>query len=101
MFFPLMGWEQYLAIVALPVLGFCLGARWMHWRQHLRTLKEQALPAPIAAPSELTSAVFGTVESLQRQLEELAERQDFAERLLAQRSFQAAPDNGREQNTPH
>jgi len=35
--------------------------------------------------------MVGAVDSIQRQLEELAERQDFAERLLAQRQVAPPP----------
>ena len=72
-------WVTALAIIALPVLGFILGARWMHYRHRLTTSEGEAQSAPTGTNT------LDVLDSVQAQVEELAERQDFAERLLLQR----------------
>ncbi|MDP3775109.1 MAG: hypothetical protein Q8Q85_12680 [Gemmatimonadales bacterium] len=99
--FPVLEWWGYLAIAALPVLGFGLGARWMYWRERMMLRPPEPPATPLPSGSDLDTRMIGAVESLQRQLEELAERQDFAERMLAQRSPQLpAGGAAREQDTP-
>ncbi len=97
--FPLMEWWGYALIAALPVLGFALGARWMHWQHRLKSQS----PEPPAVGAEthpgFETQIVGAVASMQRQLEELAERQDFAERLLAERR-PALPANREKVDTP-
>ena len=75
-------WVTALAIIALPVLGFILGARWMDYRHRLARSRSDAPSPPIAAET------LDVLDSVQAQVEELAERQDFAERLLLQRKEQ-------------
>jgi hypothetical protein len=72
-------WVTAFAIIALPVLGFILGARWMNYRHRLGRSQSE----PHATPT--TSDTLDVLDSVQAQVEELAERQDFAERLLLQR----------------
>jgi len=72
-------WVTALAIIALPVLGFILGARWMVYRHRLTRSQGDAESAPIATDT------LDALDSVQAQVQELAERQDFAERLLLQR----------------
>ena len=72
-------WITAIAIIALPVLGFILGARWMVYRHRIGKAQSESL-APPMAPETLD-----VLDSVQAQVEELAERQDFAERLLLQR----------------
>ncbi len=75
-------WVTALAIIALPVLGFILGARWMDYRNRLARFRSEAPSPPIAAET------LDVLDSVQAQVDELAERQDFAERLLLQRKEQ-------------
>ena len=82
-------WVTALAIIALPVLGFILGARWMDYRHRLARSRNQAPAAPVAAET------LDVLDSVQAQVEELAERQDFAERLLLQRKEQEGKQNQR------
>ncbi len=72
-------WLTALAIIALPVLGFILGARWMIYRHRLARSQSEAQSAPIGTDT------LDALDSVQAQVQELAERQDFAERLLLQR----------------
>jgi len=86
-------WVTALAIIALPVLGFILGARWMDYRRRLARSPNESPSAPIAG------ATLDVLDSVQAQVEELAERQDFAERLLLQRK-EKEQQRGREATTP-
>ena len=72
-------WLTAIAIIALPVLGFVLGARWMNHRHRLDVSQGGGQEAPIG------SSTLDALDSVQAQVEELAERQDFAERLMLQR----------------
>ncbi len=72
-------WVTALAIIALPVLGFILGARWMVYRNRLTRSQGEVESAPMATDT------LDALDSVQAQVQELAERQDFAERLLLQR----------------
>ena len=72
-------WVTAFAIIALPVLGFILGARWMNYRHRLGRSQSEAQATPVASDTR------DVLDSVQAQVEELAERQDFAERLLVQR----------------
>jgi len=72
-------WLTAFAIIALPVLGFILGARWMNYRHRVGSSQSEAQATPIG------SDTLDVLDSVQAQVEELAERQDFAERLLLQR----------------
>jgi hypothetical protein len=72
-------WVTAFAIIALPVLGFILGARWMNYRHRLGRSQGEPQATPV------TSDTLDVLDSVQAQVEELAERQDFAERLLLQR----------------
>jgi len=86
-------WITAFAIIALPVLGFILGARWMNYRHRLGRSQSEAQATPIA------SDTLDVLDSVQAQVEELAERQDFAERLLFQRK-EKEQRRGHEATTP-
>jgi len=83
--FPDLAWWGY-ALYALPaVAGFALGARWM--RDRLLGRQPQHHGAVMPVPSaDREDRVLEAIDALRREISELAERQDFAERLLAQRS---------------
>jgi hypothetical protein len=72
-------WVTALAIIALPVLGFMLGARWMVYRHRLAKAQNESESASVGTDT------LDALDSVQAQVQELAERQDFAERLLLQR----------------
>ena len=86
-------WLTAFAIIALPVLGFILGARWMDYRHRLTRSQADAQDAPVS------SNTLEVLDSVQAQVEELAERQDFAERLLLERKEKEQQQN-REVATP-
>ncbi len=86
-------WLTAIAIIALPVLGFALGARWMNYRHRLGASRDGAQEAPTA------STTLDALDSVQAQVEELAERQDFAERLMLGRKESRYPGS-REAATP-
>ena len=92
-------WWRYALIAALPVLGFALGARWMYWRSRLKAAAPPPQATPLPATPGFETRMLDAVDSVQRQLEELAERQDFAERMLAQRSA-LPPAPREEEHTP-
>ena len=92
-------WWGYAMIAALPVLGFALGARWMYWQARLKAGTGERQPTALPPGPGLETGVVGAIDSMQRQLEELAERQDFAERLLARRQ-QLPPIAHDEVHTP-
>lgn len=72
-----------LFVMALPVLGFVLGALWMKGRIATRRI---ATPPMLAEPHlGLETRMLDALDRVESQLSELAERQDFAERILAQR----------------
>jgi len=100
--FPVMEWWGYAVIAALPLLGFALGARWWYWHERLnaRLPQPQAQPPALPPSPGFETGMVNAVESMQRQLEELAERQDFAERLLAQRQGQLPPADRQKVHTP-
>ena len=72
-------WLTAFAIIALPVLGFILGARWMNYRHRFGRSHGEVQARPMGTET------LDVLDSVQAQVEELAERQDFAERLLLQR----------------
>jgi hypothetical protein len=80
--FTELDWWGYLIIAALPLIGFVLGFRWAR--------ENPAPPRPFPPEPETDSRLIDVVSSVQRQLEELAERQEFTERLLAGRREQPA-----------
>ncbi|HEX9216788.1 MAG TPA: hypothetical protein VF864_07400 [Gemmatimonadales bacterium] len=86
-------WVTAFAIIALPVLGFILGARWMNYRQLLGRSQGEVQARPMATDT------LDVLDSVQAQVEELAERQDFAERLLLQRK-ETEPQRSHEATTP-
>ena len=92
-------WWVFATMAALSAFSFGLGASWMYRWQLWKRRSQQPLAAPPPAQTLLEERVVGTVESLQRQMEELAERQDFAERLLAERRA-ALPAKREKVNTP-
>ncbi len=86
-------WLTAIVIIALPVLGFVLGARWMNYRHRLGASQGEAQETPIA------SSTLDVLDSVQAQVEELAERQDFAERLMLERK-ETRDQGSREAATP-
>jgi len=86
-------WITAFAIIALPVLGFVLGARWMKYHHRLGRSQGEVQATPMATDT------LDVLDSVQAQVEELAERQDFAERLLLQRK-ETEPQRSREAITP-
>jgi hypothetical protein len=95
-------WWAYAAMAALNVFGFGLGASWMYRWQLWKRRPPQPSATPLPSGPDLDARLIGVVESLQRQLDELAERQDFAERMLAQRALQPPTSEApRELDTPH
>jgi len=79
--FTELDWWGYLVIAALPLVGFALGYRWAR----------QNPPANLLSPPDPDPRFLDAVDAVQRQLEELAERQEFTERLLSRRPDQAPP----------
>jgi hypothetical protein len=77
-----------LAIFALPILGFALGALWMRGRtRHERVRHPQEVtPVPLVRDGVETQ-MLDALDSVQAQLAELAERQDFTERMMAEREL--------------
>jgi len=63
-------WLTAFAIIALPVLGFILGARWMNYRHRVGSSQSDAQATPIG------SDTLDVVDSVQAQVEELAELHD-------------------------
>jgi len=84
-------WWGYVLLAALPGIGFAVGVRWMSWHTRLKQQEAQNRRTPLPASDGFETQIVGAVDSMQRQLEELAERQDFAERLLAQRQLTPPP----------
>jgi hypothetical protein len=80
--FTELDWWGYVIIAALPLIGFVLGFRWAR--------ENPAPPRPLPPEPEMDPGLIDAVSSVQRQLEELAERQEFTERLLARRREEAA-----------
>jgi len=83
--FTELDWWGYLTIAALPLLGFAIGFRWA--RRH----PPPSSPGTPVLPPSTDSRLLDVVDGVQRQLEELAERQEFTERLLARRADLPAP----------
>ena len=83
--FTELEWWGYLTIAALPLVGFALGFRWAR-RNPAPSPRDTQPLQPSADPRFLD-----VVDGVQRQLEELAERQEFTERLLARRTDLPAP----------
>jgi hypothetical protein len=86
-----LDWWGYALFAALPLAGFVLGLVWtrrqfLAGRDPLRPPPTPQLPVPTH-----DSRVVEALETLQGQLSELAERQDFTERLLATRRQEEAP----------
>jgi hypothetical protein len=93
---PIFGMLTGIAITGFVVLGpvgRAVGKVLMHL---FGVDRQQALPAAEAAQLRaLIEEQADRLESQQRQLSELAERQDFAERLLAQaREKKGLPQGG-------
>ena len=77
-----------LMIAALPLVGFWIGVRYQAGRPRQ---DRELLPSSPADTQETTQRVVQMLEGLQAQLAELAERQDFTERLLARRLPEPEP----------
>lgn len=78
---PLFGMLTGIVITGMVILGpvgRAVGGAITYWLGGGHRQKAQALP-----PADMDE-VLERLDSLQRQLGEIAERQDFAERLLAQ-----------------
>ncbi|HRY11773.1 MAG: hypothetical protein KC544_13005 [Gemmatimonadetes bacterium] len=80
----------FYAVCALPVLGFALGALWMREQQRRSTRQQprEVTPVPLAPPG-METRLLDALDAVQVQLAELAERQDFTERLMTQDRRQA------------
>jgi len=72
--FSMMGLAVVVWLVARGPIGMAIGAA---------IRKMAGVDRPVALPAEM-DALRSELDQLRRQLGELAERQDFAERLLAQ-----------------
>ena len=72
-----------LMIAVLPVVGFFIGTQYKG-RQSLRRRATDVLP-PSRDLEDVNRRVLETLEGLREQVAELAERQDFTERLLSNR----------------
>ena len=88
--FDYLDWWGYLLLGALPGLSFLLGVAW--GRRH-RGRSPSSDRSSLAQPDTVTTSLIDAVDSVQRQLDELAERQDFSERLLASRPPHAPPQS--------
>lgn len=86
----LMSESLMLAIFALPVLGFVLGALWMRQKMATQLLRQphDLTPIPLRQPG-LETQLLDALDSVQSQLSELAERQDFTERVLTRKRGRA------------
>ena len=75
--------SEFIGICALPLLGFMLGAMWKRQQDKLPPPRhpQEVTPVPLESPG-LNTQVLDALDTVQAQLAELAERQDFTERLL-------------------
>jgi hypothetical protein len=75
----------FYGILALPALGFVLGALWMRHKMAAPVVQnsQEVTPVPLREPG-LETQILSALDSVQSQLSELAERQDFTERILTQ-----------------
>ncbi|MBK9548735.1 MAG: hypothetical protein IPO52_06435 [Gemmatimonadetes bacterium] len=93
--------EFYYLLLALPVGSFILGALWMRghiYAQRLRA-KAEATPLPLQSPG-LETQLLDALDSVQVQLAELAERQDFTERILTRQPKRSRMDTPTPVPTP-
>ena len=74
--FDYFDWWGYAILAALPAAAFLLGVNW--GRRHPDTPAASVPPPP-------SDQLLLAVDAVLHQLEELAERQDFTERLLSNR----------------
>ena len=72
-----------LLIAVLPLIGFFIGTRYKGTPSLRRRATDQLTPTPVV--EDLNRRLLETLESLRDQVAELAERQDFTERLLSRR----------------
>jgi hypothetical protein len=91
----------YYGILALPILGFVLGALWMRQKIGAPKLRppQEVTPIPLREPG-LETQILEALDSVQSQLSELAERQDFAERILTQEPGRLGADDPTPLPTP-
>jgi hypothetical protein len=84
----------YYFLLAFPVVSFILGALWMHERIELRRSRalHEAPPQPLQT-SGLETQLLDAIDSVQVQLAELAERQDFTERMLTRQPKRSRMDD--------
>ena len=90
----------YLAIGALPLVGFVLGVRWVQFRNKPEK-KSPEISEPLKMPNE-DNRVLDAIDDLRAEIAELAERQDFTERMLMQRldSLRLPSEKSQEVDTP-
>ena len=91
----------YYFLLGLPVVSFILGALWMHERIDARRNRalHEAAPQPLPTPG-LETQLLDTLDSVQLQLAELAERQDFTERMLTRQPRRPRMDTPTPMPTP-
>lgn len=91
----------YYFLLALPVASFMVGALWM--RERINARRGRALaemtPMPLQSPG-LETQLLDALDSVQVQLAELAERQDFTERILTRQPKRSRMDDPTPVPTP-
>lgn len=77
----------YVCIALLPLLGFYVGARWAQQQNRLKDAERRADRADIPRPGDSGDyRLQASLDAINQQLAELAERQNFTERILAQQA---------------
>ena len=91
----------YYFLLAFPLATFILGALWMHERIDLRRSQamQEATQQPLQSPG-LETQLLDALDSVQVQLAELAERQDFTERILTRQPKRSRIDTPTPVPTP-
>ncbi|MBL0178562.1 MAG: hypothetical protein IPP98_05465 [Gemmatimonadetes bacterium] len=91
----------YYTLLAAPVVTFLIGAGWMRWRIQSQRLRPMAdvTPLPLQSPG-LETQLLDALDSVQVQLAELAERQDFTERILTRQPKRSRIDTPTPVPTP-
>ena len=74
--------SQALLLLALPVLGFILGAVWM---KHRLTTRRIPPPQAVAEATSFETRVQDVLDNVQAQVAELADQQEFMIRVLSER----------------
>jgi|CXWL01.1.fsa_nt_gi hypothetical protein len=93
--------EFYYFLLAFPVGTFILGALWMRGQIYAKSLraKAEAAQQSFQAPG-LETQLLDALDSVQVQLAELAERQDFTERMLTRQPKRSRMDTPTPVPTP-